>query len=127
MPILIPQGQPSEVLAQLLHKTQSEVLFAPAGVVSPDQLNNVGSSLKHIIWFVEPSSRHMDFLQPESGNNSSQYHTLVDEGMEKGTSELPSDTELKNAPNVISIWQGKNAESYEVVEFTQSVRLSSNY
>ena len=121
-PILIPPSQDASVLAQLLQETKAEIVFALAGTISHDDLAKSSQYLKHIVWCVEQKSRHMDFLSPETARNSSAYHDLIERNKENASSDLPSDTDIKNAPNVVSVWQGKNASSYEIAEFTQAVR-----
>ena len=64
----------------------------------------------------------MDFLDPELGSNSSVYHDLIEKNKENFGPELPTDIDIKNAPSVISVWQGKDQNSYEVIDFTQAVR-----
>ena len=120
-PILIPQGQKVEALAQVLKETNADIIFALAGAVSLSDLKRNSASLKQITWVVEQTSRHMDFMEPELDNNSSEYHSLIEKHKDSANSELPTDVDIKNAPNVISVWQGKNQTTHEIVEFTQPV------
>lgn len=113
------------MLGSLLQETKPDVIFAPAGVVSQSDLTKNGPHLKHIVWCVEQTSRHMDFLEPEVGNNGSTYYDLVEKNKEGVTSQLPTDTDINNAPDVVSVWQSKNTSSYEIVEFKQAVSIPS--
>ena len=122
-PILIPPGQSIEILAPILQESKAEVVFALAGVISQSELASRCPQLKNIIWSVEQTSRHMDFLEPEASRNSTTYHDLVEQSKENAASTLPTDTDITNAPNVFSIWQAKNAKSYEIIEFTQAVSI----
>ena len=113
-----------EVLGRVLNETEADVIFALAGAVSLSDLKKNSANLKETIWVVEQTSRHMDFMEPEIDSNSSEYHGLIEKHKDSANSELPTDVDINNAPNVISIWQGKDQTAYEIVEFAQSVSTS---
>ena len=117
---MIPQGQSVEGLGKLLKETQATTLIAPAGVLSAQDIFASGVNVKQILWVVERTSRHMNWLEePETSNNVSEWHGLVDQQKSSATSSLPAATDASNCPNVISVWQNRDKNSYEIVEFTQ--------
>ena len=128
-PILIPQGRSIEKLADLLSRTQADVLVAPAGTIPLKELAKHYSSLKQVVWVVERSSRHMDWNEvPEGvGGNADvhAWHDIVDQKEELHSSEVPTDDSGSAPPNIVTIYQnhGKGVDDYEIVEFTSNVRF----
>ena len=121
-PVLIPQGQSVQELGQLLRETQATILIAPAGLLSPQDVSSSGGNVKHILWVVEHTSRHMSFLEePETGSNVSEWHGLVEQHKSSASSTVPMETDSSDSPNVVSVWQKKDGSSHQIVEFTQKV------
>lgn len=92
-PILIPQGRSTLALADILKKTEADVLVAAAGTIPLKELVTLYSGLKQVIWVVERSSRHIDWNEVPEGfgvkADVSAWHDIVDQ--KESTSELPPD------------------------------------
>ena len=109
------------MLAEILHNTKADFLIAPAGTVPVEHLAMSCPNLKHSIWVVEKSSRHMDFKStPSNTQTAVEWHEIIRQATSKSSSGLPS-TDNTTTPNVISILKGRETASYKVVEFTQQV------
>lgn len=125
-PILIPQGQSLEKLAELLNRTQADVLVAAAGTIPLKELARHYSGLKQVVWVVERSSRHMDWNEVPEGFGGKPdvlaWHDIVDH-KESHSSEVPEDVPESTQPNVVTIYQNHDSGSdgYELVEFTSKV------
>ena len=79
-------------------------------------------NLKHSIWVVEKSSRHMDFKStPNNTQTAVEWHEIVRQASSEGSLDLPSSDKATVVPNVISILKGRETTSYQVVELTQQV------
>jgi hypothetical protein len=78
-------------------------------------------SVKQVIWFVEKTSRQMDWTEvPEAIGGSIEvdaWHELVENHQDVSSANLP---QLKNEElgKVVTIWQAKTGD-FEVIEFTQ--------
>ncbi|KAI8933327.1 hypothetical protein NX059_009952 [Plenodomus lindquistii] len=119
-PILIPYNQPHAALVDLLAATRADALIAAAGSLPLAAVGNGAPALRHIIWTVEETSRHMDWSEvPEGigGNiDVSVWHELVNDH-KAGPVQLP--TTQDKAPGVAFLWQETTGKPAELVEFTQ--------
>ncbi|MCJ1475814.1 hypothetical protein MMC13_004478 [Lambiella insularis] len=123
-PILVPQHLSFEMLADILHSTNADILIAPAGTVPAEHLAMSCPNVRQAIWVVEETSRHLDFgANPSKTQTAVEWHEIVDEAESSNTaSDLPSNQEI---PNIISIYQKKQPSSYDVVEYTQKNIVSA--
>lgn len=127
-PILIPQGQSLEKLAELLNRTQADVLVAAAGTIPLKELAKHYSGLKQVVWVVERLSRHMDWNEvPEGFGGKADvlaWHDIVDQKEESNSSEVPIDDSRSTKPSIVTVSQNhdKGADGYEIVKFTSEVR-----
>ncbi|KAA6413548.1 MAG: hypothetical protein FRX48_03294 [Lasallia pustulata] len=125
--ILIPQGQSREALADFLRETNADILLAQAGTLSLDELMKSYSGLRHVIWVVEKSSRHMDWKEPSDYDHGritlATWHNLIEEQKGFASSDPPSNVPDFVLPNILAVWQRQTTaslpEMHEVVEFTQ--------
>ena len=126
-PILIPPGQSLERLADILSQTQADVLLAAAGTLPLKELVKHYTGLKHLVWVVERSSRHMDWNEVPEGfggkANVVAWHDIIDQKENSASSEIPSHVSLSTQPDIITIYeyQKDNSDRYDVVSFTQKV------
>ena len=111
-----------ELLGQILADTKADILFASAGVVSQDELTKASSEVKHFVWIVEQTSRQLGF-EPEVNSGNLLYHNLIEESKENATSDLPKDSDDSSISPVVSIWQRKKPDAYEIIEYSQAVCL----
>ena len=123
-PILIPPKQSFEVLAEILHKSHADVLIAPAGTVQIEHLAMSCPNLKHTIWVVEMSSRHLDFkATPSHTKTAVEWHEVIRQAGSDVPSSLPSADESPSVPNVICVLRDGNSTAHSAVEYTQRVSL----
>ena len=119
---MIPQGLSIDLLSQILRETQPDILIAPAGILSQQELSKSAPALKHTIWVVEATSRHVKWSEePKRGSKVSEWHEIIDQAKESTDDSLPSSEFPSGLPNVISTWLKKDGGGYELVEFTQKV------
>jgi len=108
---------------ELLQKTSADSLIAQAGALPFELVSETCSSLKLVIWFVEHTSRHMDWTEvPEDVGGKIEvdaWHELVQNHQDTTSINPP---ELKTEGKIITVWQGKTGDS-EIVVFTQKVCL----
>src|SRR2546430_16096198 len=123
--ILIPFNQPHEKVVELLQKTNADSLIAQAGALPFELVSETCSSLKLVIWFVEHTSRHMDWTEvPEDVGGKIEvdaWHELV-QNHQDTTNTNPPELKTEELGKVITVWQGRTGDS-EIVEFTQKVCL----
>ena len=120
-PILIPQMQSLELVGQMLRECKADVLIAPVGTLSFEQLSSSNPSLKHIVWVAEKTSRHMDWLEDSQGGNVSEWHELVDQNKGSVDTALPTETFESRPPSIVTVWQSQEAQSYEIIEYSHAV------
>ncbi|MCJ1247940.1 hypothetical protein MMC30_005155 [Trapelia coarctata] len=119
-PILIPPKQSFEVLADILHRSHADVLIAPAGTVQVEHLAMSCPNLKHTIWVVEPSSRHMDFKAiPSTTKTAVEWHEVIRQIGSDAISSLPSAEESTTVPNFICVLRSASSTAHNTVEYTQ--------
>lgn len=124
---MIPQGQSLEKLAELLSRTQADVLVAAAGTIALKELAKHYSGLKQLVWVVERSSRHMDWNEVPEGFGGKPdvlaWHDIVDQKEEPNSSEVPTDVPGSTAPSIVTVYQNldNGIDDYEIVEFTSKV------
>ena len=110
------------MLAEILHSTNADFLIAPAGTVPIEHLAMSCPNLKHSIWVVEKSSRHLDFKStPNNTQTAVEWHEIVRQATLESSRGLTSFDKATTIPNVISILKGRETTSYQVVESTQQV------
>lgn len=123
--ILIHYNQPHEKVVELLQKTNADSLIAQAGALPFELISEACSKLKLVIWFVEHTSRHMDWTEvPEDVGGKIEvdaWHELVQNHQDTTSANLP-ELKTEELGKVTIVWQGKNVDS-EIVEFTQKVCL----
>ena len=121
--ILIPYNQPHEKVVELLEETNVDSLVAQAGALPFELVSKGCSSLKLIIWFVEHTSRHMDWTEvPEDVGGKIEvdaWHELVQNHQDVTSINLP-ELKTEELGKVITLWQGKTGDA-QIVEFTQKV------
>lgn len=102
------------------------MLLATAGIVTEDDVAKLGSSLKYKIWVAEQTSQHMDWFEgPQTGNNVAEFYGLIKQNLASASADLPTDIDRNNAPDLITIWEGKGVpHSYQIGEYTQAVNPS---
>lgn len=92
-------------LADILRKTQADVLVAAAGTISLKDLVTLYSGLKQAIWVVERSSRHIDWNEIPGGVGGkahvSAWHDIVDQ--KETTSELPPDLPSNSISDIVVV------------------------
>ena len=108
---------------QVLRDTKADLLIALAGTV-PQDIQASHSGLKHIIWIVERTSRQVDWLSEPGAENASEWHKLIDEQKERTSASVPEIIPELVPPGIATVWQKKKADDYEIVEFSQKVRLA---
>ncbi|KAF1925047.1 uncharacterized protein M421DRAFT_71067 [Didymella exigua CBS 183.55] len=119
-PILIPYNQPHATLTELLHAARADSLVAQAGSVPLADVTRSVPSLRHVVWTVEKTSRHMGWSDVPEGIGGkldvSVWHELVQDSRHSDA-VLPSDG--AKAPGVVFLWQEAVGKPAEMVEFTQ--------
>ena len=107
-------------------EVKADVLLAPAGILSSQELLRYSPSLKRIIWVVEKTSRQMDWMQgPQSPGGSVQidlWHDVVETTGQATSSDPPSEPTGFRVPNVISLFPKNGGADFSIMEYTQSVR-----
>lgn len=110
-------------------EAKADVLLAPAGILSSQELLQYSPCLKRIIWVVEKTSRQMDWMQgPQSPGGSVQidlWHDVVDTTGQATSSDPPSETAASRVPNVISLFPKNGGADFSIMEYTQSVRYGN--
>lgn len=124
--MLIFQKESSRNLAQILHRTQADVLVAAAGTIPLNDLLKAYSRLKQIVWVVERASRHLDWneVPREFGDstNITAWHDIVHNKDKPFSSDLPEINPNVILPNVVVAHRSSgDTETSEIVEFTQKV------
>ncbi|KAI9725084.1 MAG: hypothetical protein M1812_000360 [Candelaria pacifica] len=121
-PILIPHNQTSDTLIRFLQLTKPEFLIAAAGAVPLAEIAQGYGGLKQIMWVVKGGNRHMDWNEVPEGIGGkidiSVWHEVIDSRKSTGVSELPSSLGKGSVENIVTIWQPKQDEVGEVIEFT---------
>ena len=124
-PVLIPYNQSHPTLVELLRSAGADALVAEAGSLPLADVTKGASRLRHIVWTVEKTSRHMDWSEVPEGTGGnidvSVWHELVQD-QKNGAAQLPSNTD--QAPGVVFLWQEPLGKSAELVEFTQQVSVT---
>jgi hypothetical protein len=112
-------------VVELLQKTNTDSLIAQAGALPFELVSEACSAIKLVIWFVEHTSRHMDWTEvPEDVGGKIEvdaWHELV-QNHQDTTSTNPPELKTEELGKVITVWQGRIDDS-EIVEFTQKVSL----
>ncbi len=122
---MIPVLPASELVPEVLKETRADFLIASAGIMPLQDVEAAGSAIQHTLWVVEATSRYVEFAhEPATGPRSSTWDRVVEQGRESASTEPPANEAGSTAPNVTAVWlnTGKN---YQIVEFTQKVRLPS--
>jgi hypothetical protein len=121
--ILIPYNQPQEKVVELLQKTKADSLIAQAGAIPFEPISKQCGSIKLVIWFVEHTSRHMDWTEvPEDVGGKIEvdaWHELVQNHQSVTSADLPN-IKPEELGKIVTIWQGRSGDA-EIVEFTQKV------
>ncbi len=99
----------------------ADFLIASAGTIPYADLKQESQKVRHILWVVEKSSRHMDWKQ--SSRNVSMWHQIVELRSQIVSSDLPANSEGEELPNIITIWQNEPKTSGELVALTQKVHF----
>lgn len=116
------------MLADILHRSHADALIAPAGTVQVEHLAMSCPNLKHTIWVVEPSSRHMDFkATPSTTKTAVEWHEIIKQTGSDATSSLPSAEESTTLPNIICVLRSASSTAHNAVEYTQRVSISVLY
>jgi hypothetical protein len=117
--ILIPFNQPHALVVEILKSTKADSLVAAAGSLPLEFVTEGYPSLKHLIWVVEKTSRHMDWTEVPEGLGGSidvtVWHELVHDA------DLPSAAlpDLSSAlGDITTIWQTEPGRAGEIVTFT---------
>lgn len=100
----MPYNQPHPKIYELLNTTGADSLIAAAGNVPLDDIPKECSSVKTLIWVVEPAGKHMDWNgSPEGGRPAvGVWHDIIEDGIPSVSSELP-DNETGNKPQDVII------------------------
>ena len=110
---------------ELFQKTNADSLIAEAGALPFELISGACNTLKLVIWFVEYTSRHMDWTEvPEDVGGKIEvdaWHELV-QNHQDTSSANPPELKPEELGKVITVWQEKTGDS-EIVEFTQKVCL----
>jgi len=69
-----PKNSPD--VASLLKRSKADVLIAPAGDLALNDVDGA-SSIKEIIYVVEPGSQHLDWTSPNGKVKTSVYHDVI--------------------------------------------------
>lgn len=69
-----PKSSPD--VASLLKRSKADVLIAPAGDLALNDVDGA-SSIKEIIYVVEPGSQHLDWTSPNGKVKTSVYHDVI--------------------------------------------------
>lgn len=92
-------------LADILKKTQADVLVAAAGTISLKELVTLYPGLKLVIWVVERSSRHIDWNEVPEGIGGkadvSAWHDIVEK--KDSALELPSDLPSNSISDIVVV------------------------
>lgn len=92
-------------LADILKKTQADVLVAAAGTISLKELVTLYSGLKQVIWVVERSSRHIDWNEVPEGIGGkadvSAWHDIVEQ--KESALELPPDLPGNSISDIVVV------------------------
>jgi hypothetical protein len=100
-------------------------LIAAAGSLPLAEVSEAVPALRHVIWTVEKTSRHMDWNEVPEGIGGkvdvSVWHDLVQDQKSR-VSKLPEDG--AKPANLVFVWQEKPGAPAEIVEFTQGVSLA---
>lgn len=128
-PILIPQRQSLEDLSKMLRAANADTLITAAGSVPLQGLLEQHPDLKQVIWVVERTSRHMEWNEvPEGVGGKAEigvWHDIIEERRSSVSADLPQDTTGKEPTNFVVVSKNAaNGQGFEVVDFTQQVRLT---
>ena len=113
-----------EQLVEILKKSRSETLIAPAGTVTPGNIAEFSSTLKQRIWVVESTSRQMDWTQDSSNKSTALWHEIIESNQEQQPSDLPSTEKDYQPPDIVSVTPLPASGSYEITTYTQKVYYS---
>lgn len=118
----MPQEQPLEALAEQLQETDADTLVVGAGAVPLNELVKLHTGLKHVIWVVARTSRHMDWHEVPEGEGGKAsiavWHEIIDDVSEP--SELPASIPGETCSDVLIVSK-KGTSGHEVVELSQGV------
>jgi hypothetical protein len=125
--VIIPHNIPSELISQLLGKSQAQLLIAEAGVVNLTVLTKGNKNLNHVIWVAKQGTRHMDWNEVPEGIGGdievSVWHELVkDKGQAIEYSVPTTDFRSPTSP-IVTLWPSSSPENGELVEYTPQVGL----
>ena len=106
---------------EILKKSRSEILIAPAGTVTPGNIAELSSTLKQTIWVVESTSRQMDWTQDSSKKSTALWHEIIESNQKQQFSDLPSTERDYQPPDILSVTPLPTPGSYEITTYTQKV------
>ncbi|KAI9793427.1 MAG: hypothetical protein M1816_000320 [Peltula sp. TS41687] len=122
-PILLPYPKPVKALKELLVMAKADILIAGAGTVPLIEVTGEDSTLKHVIWVVAKTSRHLDWNQVPEGIGGkigvSVWHDMIEEKKGDATSDLPHRSDGYTPENLVTVWQKNTEDVGELVEYTQ--------
>ncbi len=86
--------------------------------------------LQHVVWVVQQGSRHLDWNEVPEGFGGkvgvSVWHELVEEKKHADAADnLPYDGDGHPSAKVVTVWQKREDDIGEIIEFTQGVRECS--
>lgn len=119
---LIPLQYPLEEddLKALISKTTPDILVASAGAFPLAKIDKV-PSLKHVVFSVEKTSRHLDWTAPADMDvSSSTYHELVQKYSGKGGAPKLVDVD---APHIVYVYKDLEGD-WKTSDFSQRVIIA---
>jgi hypothetical protein len=119
--ILIPFNQPHALIVEILKTTKADSLVAAAGSLPLEFITEGYPSLKHLIWVVEKTSRHMDWTEVPEGLGGSIDVTVWHELVHDHTESLALPDAASSAlGDITTIWQPEPGQPGEIVTFTHA-------
>ena len=104
------------------------MLIAGAGTIPLADVVHSCPQLKHVIWVVQPSNRHIDWNEVPEGFGGkvgvSVWHEMIEEKRSSIGGDLPYDVDRpEDSFRLVTIWQREGDEVGDVVEYTQAVSI----
>ena len=118
-PVLIPYDIPQDISLKLISMCGANFAIGEAGAIPLTDIKAKCDSLKHVLWVVEKTSRHMDWDDNDGAISTGTWHDIVHRNASVATEELPTSSETDAVPDIITVWINKTATSGEIVAFTQ--------
>jgi hypothetical protein len=113
---------------ELLKSTKADSLVAAAGSLPLEFITEGYPSLKHLIWVVEKTSRHMDWTEVPEGLGGSidvtVWHELLHDHAELPSIALPDQSSTRLG-DITTIWQTEPGQPGEAIIFTHANLISA--